>query len=798
MEDKEGNTENNNPDIVQGTAQRLRLDSYVNIENDEIPKENKHDQERTPKEDNKKRDRSKSLSDLFPCGVCGDDLGKRYKGKSVLCMGCMHWCHLTKCSGLSNEKEYKNREYRCPTCVKECSGSQPNVDTDSSLKQKESDSKKDDVNRNDIETKKAAGRRVTFHENAPIITGGREFPEARKKRKNREETPESPEKKTDEEKSPISKKTKIGAKKKSEKINNDTLQKNDKTSLDDQKLKCIDCCQMYSTDNNTEIKCIGCNAGKHDCLKDTNNKKEAKGKTSKGSVWMCGDCMENFQITNNKIKIDTVIENVINANEQGKKQPAEKNTNTENVLEYQGTNITLKDIKTLDNEQWVCDEIIALFLAFMREDPTLNDKKVLLVNPATAFLLKEFEDKKSVQDLKVELRINEMEWIFYPINDNLKADKVGGTHWSLLMFCKRENKYYHYDPIVGKNTEHAKKLVMNIIDISNFGTKGLPEYKDIICPQQENSFDCGPYIMLYIQELINNIITQKEGNRFYINREDATKFRKQLQDIIHYRISKTDIVEIPIIKEKTTNNDKPFEHRKMKICNKWDRNVCYNIEDCLYDHPTLCKHWVNGGECRGWKNKQCAFYHPALCWQFLGQGKCKNGNRCRFRHINKFKENRSTYNQSDNKYRREVCRYWAAGNCLKENCNFSHPEICRYILRVGKCNNRQCTEFHPQICEASMNNERCKWGDRCRLRHLKTTEMYRDSQRVNPHQYSKIQKYNIGIDVDNYVGMNHGNTEYGTQLKTNTEDFLWARLSVWEKRQMIGMMTHTIEKMPRK
>ena len=89
---------------------------------------------------------------------------------------------------------------------------------------------------------------------------------------------------------------------------------------------------------------------------------------------------------------------------------------------------------------------------------------------------------------------------------------------------KKENKYYHYDPIEGKNIDHAKELVVNSLDLNNFGWRGLPEYQEIKCPQQENSYDCGPYIMVYIQEITNNIVSGKELNRYHLNRDDATNF----------------------------------------------------------------------------------------------------------------------------------------------------------------------------------------------------------------------------------------------------------------------------------
>ena len=97
------------------------------------------------------------------------------------------------------------------------------------------------------------------------------------------------------------------------------------------------------------------------------------------------------------------------------------------------------DVKTLENGQWVCDEIISLFLAFMREDKTMKEKGILLVNPSATFMLKECEDKRVVNDLKKDLRMNEMEWVFYPINNNKKIRQCGRhTLESIIVLQKRE------------------------------------------------------------------------------------------------------------------------------------------------------------------------------------------------------------------------------------------------------------------------------------------------------------------------------------------------------------------------
>merc|ERR1712243_161143 len=164
--------------------------------------------------------------------------------------------------------------------------------------------------------------------------------------------------------------------------------------------------------------------------------------------------------------------------------------------------------------------MIALYLAIMEEDKTVEDHKILYVTPSNTFLLKESKDGKLIADMKSDWNTREMKWIFYPINNNNEIDKIGGTHWSLLIFNKTSNKYYHYDPIKGMNRKHAQALITN----TNYKSKGSPKYIEMECPQQRNSFDCGIYIMLFIAELTSSTIAKSGAKITYTNEETATNF----------------------------------------------------------------------------------------------------------------------------------------------------------------------------------------------------------------------------------------------------------------------------------
>ena len=192
MVKKRGNDQDKG-DKGESNLERVRLDSYVDIGYDEIPNEDNEVQEgnQEKKTDNKINgtegcpigSSGDTFSDHYPCGVCGQELGKRYKGRSVFCTGCQHWCHLSKCSGLTSDKQYKKKDYRCPSCVSKFKDT-PQIDNPPSpigQSKEESNTKNADKIISITEKSKVKSRKGSIFDNSPIITGSREFPEIKKK-----------------------------------------------------------------------------------------------------------------------------------------------------------------------------------------------------------------------------------------------------------------------------------------------------------------------------------------------------------------------------------------------------------------------------------------------------------------------------------------------------------------------------------------------------------------------------------------------------------------------------------------
>ena len=47
----------------------------------------------------------------------------------------------------------------------------------------------------------------------------------------------------------------------------------------------------------------------------------------------------------------------------------------------------------------------------------------------------------------------------YPVNNDAPEGN-GGTHWSLLVYRKKDNKFLHFDPIKRMNKKHAIELML--------------------------------------------------------------------------------------------------------------------------------------------------------------------------------------------------------------------------------------------------------------------------------------------------------------------------------------------------
>ena len=78
----------------------------------------------------------------------------------------------------------------------------------------------------------------------------------------------------------------------------------------------------------------------------------------------------------------------------------------------------------------------------------------------------------------------------------------GGEHWSLLVYKKDKNKWYHFDSINTYNDIVARNLVDSV---NKYLSENKPDFVMVNCTQQNNGGDCGPYVGLFAKKVVENI-----------------------------------------------------------------------------------------------------------------------------------------------------------------------------------------------------------------------------------------------------------------------------------------------------
>ena len=122
------------------------------------------------------------------------------------------------------------------------------------------------------------------------------------------------------------------------------------------------------------------------------------------------------------------------------------------VLVYDGGHLTEEDVISLNDKNYVTDSILLFFINMLRRVNMRNmDKnKIKIVDPSVAHLIKNSRCLNTIDDQKNKEKLNEYDWVMYPVNNDAPEGN-GGTHWSLLVYRKRDNKFLHFDPIKGLN-----------------------------------------------------------------------------------------------------------------------------------------------------------------------------------------------------------------------------------------------------------------------------------------------------------------------------------------------------------
>lgn len=193
-----------------------------------------------------------------------------------------------------------------------------------------------------------------------------------------------------------------------------------------------------------------------------------------------------------------------------------QNNQTKNKnLGTTGLNVQLTQKENLTEQllesQWLTDDSIKMYYDILNEKIVRN-KEVHFLNPSIALAIKCLED---ISHIISPLKLNEKSVVFVPVSDSSSFqiwDQPGGTgtHWSLLLFVRNANNFYHFDSMGSTNYEHAKTIAKKITPY--LGVTYKPSINRVQTPQQVNTVDCGIYMLIVTDAIVFGIFKDDKIN----------------------------------------------------------------------------------------------------------------------------------------------------------------------------------------------------------------------------------------------------------------------------------------------
>jgi sentrin-specific protease 8 len=126
------------------------------------------------------------------------------------------------------------------------------------------------------------------------------------------------------------------------------------------------------------------------------------------------------------------------------------------------------------------------------------------------------------------LDIRGKQFIIFAINDNSSAS-AGGSHWSLLVYSRPDKRFFHFDSAGSLNSYVCSDFV-EVIKKCLCLSKDEEACEQVQCLQQNNSYDCGIYVLCHADLACKTIM--KVGKLLGIQKVNYKSVIVKRQEII--------------------------------------------------------------------------------------------------------------------------------------------------------------------------------------------------------------------------------------------------------------------------
>ncbi|CAA7025045.1 unnamed protein product [Microthlaspi erraticum] len=217
----------------------------------------------------------------------------------------------------------------------------------------------------------------------------------------------------------------------------------------------------------------------------------------------------------------------------------EKGSGDDMILSYNDVVLRRSDLDILNGSDFLNDRVIEFYLSYLSTLHT-SSATISLIPPCITFWISNSPDAGSLKDFMKPLKLRDSDVLIFPVNNNGNVELAeGGSHWSLLVYYKDANTFFHHDSFMGVNRWEAKQLSKAISPFVSDGDGDAAYRERSDTPQQKNGYDCGVYALAVAQ-----VICQWFGSEGMKNRDELwfTDVKETVPDLVKHL--RRDILEL--------------------------------------------------------------------------------------------------------------------------------------------------------------------------------------------------------------------------------------------------------------
>lgn len=164
------------------------------------------------------------------------------------------------------------------------------------------------------------------------------------------------------------------------------------------------------------------------------------------------------------------------------------------ILSYHNSLLHDSDVELLRGPHWLNDLLISFYLEYLEHDLFgLHADRLLFVSPETTQCMKLVPAAECGATFLQPLGAEHKQFIFFPINNHKLAASAGGSHWSLLVYSRPDQRFYAADSDGSSNRQATRQFVQNVRRA--LGAADDAEVQTVMCVQQTNGYDCGVHVL---------------------------------------------------------------------------------------------------------------------------------------------------------------------------------------------------------------------------------------------------------------------------------------------------------------